>query len=307
MSGGSPSSFGRPPHESLGPAAQGGHPLVVAVASLIPGAAQGCATVLLGHPLDTMKTRMQAGGPLATSSLLRTGFTMLRVEGPRSFYRGATPPLLMEGAKRSVQFALWDIFRGNSPTTRLSAHGADDSGTEAIQWSEMMRRRFGENAFLSGALAGGIGTIIGCPMHVIKIQTQNESAATTRNAWSCAVNIRRREGLRGYYRGFPFHFVKDIFFAGCYLGLYDALRDHTFPFVAGAAASVATWALLYPLDTIKTVVQARHADELGSILRSPTRLYRGLLASLLRAGPVAGASMVVYEAGQRFLHQVEGR
>ncbi|XP_050340970.1 uncharacterized protein LOC126767543, partial [Bactrocera neohumeralis] len=81
------------------------------VVTFLPGAAQGATAVLLGHPLDTAKTRMQTSGPNAQHSALVTIARMARHEGPRSLFRGCTPPLLMEGMKRSLQFALWDTFR----------------------------------------------------------------------------------------------------------------------------------------------------------------------------------------------------
>lgn len=292
--------------------------------ALIPGAAQGASTVVLGHPLDTAKVRMQAAGPHTTRSTLGTMWSMAATEGPRSLYRGVAPPLVMEGAKRSLQFALWDWLRAaaDRPDRR-------DEGTGV--WAGACRRTHrvlsavGSSTFVSGAVAGGVGTLIGCPMHVIKIQTQYQTATDTRNAWTCMRGIYDREGLPGFYRGFRYNVAKDVCFAGTYLGLYATLRDHPFfkpqpsscgstgtapgavargtsrttnigAFLSGAVASMATWVLLYPLDTVKTLVQARQGHAIPAMLRQPARLYRGLAASLLKAGPVSGASMAVYEA-----------
>lgn len=303
--------------------------LKTSLIAFLPGAAQGATTVLLGHPLDTAKVRMQAAGPNITKSTFGTMWTMASTEGLRSLYRGAVPPLIMEGAKRSLQFALWDWLQAcNAAAAATVAEVKKEESADRTPRSVMAEtaRHYahqtlayvGGNTFLSGALSGGIGTLIGCPMHVIKIQTQYQTAQDTRNAWTCMKDIYQKEGVRGYYRGFRYNVMKDVCFAGTYLGLYATFRDRGFfqressdgtatgalgtprtshlgAFLSGATASMVTWVLLYPLDTFKTLVQARQAHAIPTILRSPSRLYRGLVASLLKAGPVSGFSMAVYE------------
>lgn len=309
--------------------------------TFVPGALQGASTVLLGHPLDTAKTRMQACGPNAQRSVVVTIGNMVRAEGLRSLFRGCSPPLLMEGMKRSLQFALWDLFRDAHSHQQLQQQrrlsGAPPVPAEAglVPASRSAVKAavavIGANPFLSGAVAGGVGTTIGCPMHVIKIQTQYATKEGTRNAWTCTLDIFRREGLRGYYRGYRYNLLKDIFFAGTYLGIYGLLQQRWAPrpssgagavsaaavadaacagadttelavgsgaraFLAGATASVVTWTLLYPLDTMKTLVQARQQHLLtAQLFQHPRQLYRGFAASLLKAGPVSGVSMCVYE------------
>ncbi|ESL09537.1 mitochondrial carrier protein [Trypanosoma rangeli SC58] len=293
--------------------------------AFLPGAVHGLATVTLGHPLDTAKTRMQALGPQASSSFLATMWNMARAEGVRSLYRGVTPPLMISATKRSLQFAVWDALRESDGQHALPAGTFSSCGgsvfSQAFEWVRV-------SSFLSGAVAGGLGTLIGCPMHVIKIQTQFLTHSVTRNAWTCTLDIYRSEGFRGYYRGFRYHLVKDVFFASCYLGLYDAMKrwlhkidkaaarlkqgsstaaiigssgecsKSQLAFLAGSISSMITWTLLYPLDTIKTIVQARNVGfvHVMSIFRQQrTAMYRGLGASLVRAGPVNGAAMVAYE------------
>ncbi|RNF26073.1 mitochondrial carrier protein [Trypanosoma conorhini] len=306
--------------------------------AFLPGAAHGLTTVALGHPLDTAKTRMQALGPRASSSFLVTMWNMARAEGVQSLYRGVTPPLVMSATKRSLQFAVWDALRKSDVQHAAPAGTSSSCGgsifPHLVAWARA-------SPFLSGAVAGGLGTFIGCPMHVIKIQTQFLTHHVTRNAWTCALDIYRDEGFSGYYRGFRYHMVKDVLFAGSYLGFYDGikrwLRDfnaasaHTkwgprvaaivggsgersrsqLAFLAGSTSSMLTWALLYPLDTIKTIVQARKVGllQVVTIFRQQRgAMYRGLGASLVRAGPVSGAAMVVYElakskAEQLLLHK----
>lgn len=291
------------------------------LATLAPGMAQGATTVLLGHPLDTAKTRMQAASPMAQSSVLRTMVHIARYEGAADLYRGAGPYIAMEGAKRGLQFALWDVFRRYSSNTP-----ALPPSIFSMEWVQAVWHRtlgvIGSSSFLSGAVAGGLGTCLGCPMHVIKIQTQYQTAGQTLNAWTCLKDIWKREGCRGFYRGFRAHVLKDICFAGSYLGMYANCKrvaerqisgsaavkrqlgsscQTLEAFLSGSAASMLTWLLLYPLDTMKTVIQSRKMSSISSFYHHHQYLasgsvYRGLSASLFRAGPVAGVAMVAYES-----------
>ncbi|TPP42810.1 Mitochondrial carrier family protein [Leishmania donovani] len=284
------------------------HPMKTSLVALIPGAAQGATTVVLGHPLDTAKVRMQSGGPHTCRSTVGTMWLMATAEGPSSLYRGVAPPLLMEGIKRSVQFALWDWMRAFARDASASRNGADGAarGGAGGAWEAVRDCAhcglvgIGSNSFVCGAVAGGVGTLIGCPMHVIKIQTQCQTAMGTRNAWTCTRSIYDREGIFGFYRGFRCNVAKDVCFAGMYLGLY---ATNMCAFLSGAVASMATWGLLFPLDTIKTLVQARQAHAVLSVLRQPALLYRGLAASLIKAGPVSGVAMAVYEQTWAFVNK----
>lgn len=311
--------------------------LVDVMRAFCPGITQGATTVLLGHPLDTTKTRMQAVGPHVQRSMWRTLFLIGQQEGLRGLYRGAAPPILMEGAKRGVQFALWDIFQRNA---KEAPKGGRVKERESFSWRGVGRSLLGtvgSSTFLSGAAAGGVGTLIGCPMHVIKIQTQNQTAKSTRNAWTCTMDIWRRERLKGFYRGFKANLIKDVFFCGTYLSLYAYFKKkvkrvgvfsthpsifpsdglHVLPFLyassvlsalqseplqaflAGSAACMLTWMLLYPLDTLKTQIQSRKLASISSLNGSDIHfreVYRGLCASLWRAGPIAGIAMIVYES-----------
>jgi hypothetical protein len=336
-----------------------------AVCSLVPGAVHGATTVLFGHPLDTAKTRRQTGGGAtgtSSSNLPRALREIVRSEGVAGLYRGVTPPIVMMCTKRSLQFAMFDsLFSPQSSSASASSsrknavpqggtdiHGGGGGGytlEEDVGIVASIRQRLANSAFMSGALAGVSGTSLGCPMHVVKIQTQNTTRDVTANARACAVKILRAEGVRGFYRGLPYHLLKDGCFASMYLGTYKWIMSclaiaskndtditnaaqHTpggslkkkgsgvasfqhawwAPIVGGSVASMLTWAMLYPLDTVKTVVQARQVGSFRELLTSASlsvargglaasvlSVYRGVGVALARAGPVSGLAMFAYE------------
>lgn len=58
--------------------------------SLLSGTVAGMAQVLVGHPFDTVKVRLQTKEVKALDCLRNT----LKLEGPTGFYRGIASPLV---------------------------------------------------------------------------------------------------------------------------------------------------------------------------------------------------------------------
>lgn len=97
--------------------------------------------------------------------------------------------------------------------------------------------------------------------------------------------------------------------------------------VAGGLAGIAVDAVLFPLDTIKTRLQARKqnataapqaaaaasttsaasaAPSVASVTASPRPFYRGLLSAMLGSFPAAATFWLTYEAGKRHLTPLVG-
>ncbi len=85
--------------------------------------------------------------------------------------------------------------------------------------------------------------------------------------------------------------------------------------LAGAFAGVASWIVVYPLDVVKTAVQAQNPlkGERTSTREMALRLYRdggvgrfyrGLGFTVLRAGPVAGVLLPTFDLTLHFLRQL---
>lgn len=80
-----------------------------------------------------------------------------------------------------------------------------------------------------------------------------------------AVRILQQHGLRKLYLGFYPTLIRESVGLGCYFGVYDALIPHFThngnvnllgSMLAGGCAGVGFWAFIYPVDYIKTIVQA---------------------------------------------------
>ena len=109
-------------------------------------AAGGVASTVVGHPLDTVKVRIQL--------LQRPGLTgascaamMLRNEGPAAFARGLGPPLLSSVLLNSVMFVAFAEARRHLPDTAFGA-------------------------LVAGAASGFAQATLTTPMDWVKIQAQ---------------------------------------------------------------------------------------------------------------------------------------
>mmetsp|Transcript_138147 Transcript_138147/g.240292 ORF Transcript_138147/g.240292 Transcript_138147/m.240292 type:complete len:294 (-) Transcript_138147:85-966(-) len=252
--------------------------------TLLPGAAHSISTITVGYPFDTVKTRLQLG---LHHSMRTCVWEMLRKEGLTSFYRGAAMPLCTLVAKRPLEFAVFEWFNARFRGSRFAP-------------------------VLGGCLAGVTAAAIGCPFSVVKIQMQATRKEVHASVSAAITAVWRSCGMRGFYRGLLASVYKEVPFATAYLGIYGTLREalpkaYWSAAVAGGSASIMTWTLLQPLDTLKTVIQAkvlqvaepdlRWTDEARRI--AFTRGYLGLWAGwgpvALRSLPTSATAMVAYE------------
>lgn len=243
------------------------------VETAIAGAASGIVGVVIGHPFDTVKVRLQTGVHKSTFDALR--HLVLR-EGWGSLYRGVSAPLTTMAVKRSLEFSVFERVVQNN------------------------------NAFVAGAVSGATTTFLGCPMQVVKINLQNTDRRTLSGASDFCRELLGRHGWQGFYLGLKVNLAKDIVFGAMYLGSYAECRKRLPDtplghFLSGGLASLALWTPLYPIDLIKTQIQSQtHGTVRESVVQTVKKnglfgMWRGLLMVWLRVFPTSACSMAVYE------------
>lgn len=177
------------------------------------------------------------------------------------------------------------------------------------------------NQFLAGAAAGAIQCVICCPMELAKTRMQmqgtGEKKKSTRklykNSLDCLVRIYRREGLSGVNRGMLTTLIRETPGFGVYFLAYDVLTRslgceaddrYMIPklLFAGGMAGIASWLSTYPVDVIKSRLQAdgvggvNQYSSIADCVRQSVRregymvFTRGLTSTLLRAFPVNAAT-----------------
>lgn len=189
---------------------------------------------------------------------------------------------------------------------------------------------------LAGVGTGAIQSLILSPVELVKIRLQLQGSNYTRSKQAdrykgptdVARSILRREGLRGIYRGLSITVLRDAPSHGFYFWTYECMREQLHPgcrkngqeslqtmLVAGGLAGVASWVCCYPLDVVKTRLQAQSPSP-SSVLKyngivdcfyksvkadGYSVLWRGLGAAVARAFVVNGAIFAAYEVALRCL------
>uniref|UniRef100_I3NFE4 Solute carrier family 25 member 48 n=1 Tax=Ictidomys tridecemlineatus TaxID=43179 RepID=I3NFE4_ICTTR len=120
----------------------------------------GAASVIVGHPLDTVKTRLQAGvGYGNTFSCIRT---MYKRESVFGFFKGMSFPLASIAVYNSVVFGVF------SNTQRfLSQHRCGEPETSP--------RHSLSDLLLASMVAGMVSVGLGGPVDLIKIRLQMQT------------------------------------------------------------------------------------------------------------------------------------
>ncbi|OQN99728.1 hypothetical protein B0A48_14498 [Cryoendolithus antarcticus] len=223
------------------------------------GYLSGAIGIIIGNPLDLLKTRIQAGSlrsipapPLnAPSDAQRTPLSHWT-----SLLRGAAAPILGYGALNALLFVTY-----NRSLALLSSSAAGSDGSTSAHPSL--------GAIWTAGAIGGLATfVVSAPTELVKCRAQvssppKSSLLVARELWS-------RGGVRGMYLGGGITSVRDAVGYGFYFWSYELSKRYmhsAFPvnknqtqeavnvLLCGGLAGVVTWATIFPLDVIKTRLQ----------------------------------------------------
>ncbi|KAH7889406.1 hypothetical protein F5I97DRAFT_1801300 [Phlebopus sp. FC_14] len=289
-----------------------------------------------GYPLDSLKSRLQT--TKTRISVPKLAGLVYREEGVIGFYRGLWIPLMTISFVRAASFTIYsdtkEYCRINNYFTRNKVSDAALAGG------------------LSGALSGSLISFGSAPFELVKVRRQLEySIAASKgiqlvkppNTLEAVRDIFRTNGLRGLYIGFRLHFLRDTAGTALYFFEYDALRHllgrrrsgeqgptppwlpipvSLIPFVCGSFAGVTSWALIYPLDVVKTKIQQRALagtpprgvwETLRRLVRGPdpkdpkpvlagiARIYRGLGVSAVRSITTHGLLWTFFDITSHYI------
>lgn len=268
------------------------------------GTCAGVAQVVVGHPLDTIKVRMQtagatlrvAGASPSLSTILQTTRQTLHREGVRGLYKGAASPAAGAMAQNAACFFSWGIAK-----QIVGAEGG------VLEYRELV---------LAGLLAGGFCLVVETPVDLLKTQMQVQLGSGGRYSGvvDCGKGIYRRRGVRGLFQGLCANGLRFVPGRAVYLSSFEwahrqASGIGTLPgaFVAGAFAGSVAWTSTYPFDVIRNNIMGDHEDSAKrryrgvwhcgtSLVREGgwSSLWRGYGACMLRAAPVNGAVFTIY-------------
>lgn len=284
--------------------------------NVLSGTAAGAAGVLAGHPFDTVKVRLQTqphNGPLLYRNTLHCFLSIAKNEGLKGLFKGVSSPLVGVTAINTLLFGVYGFFL----ESQLPTPGATPTLLQI---------------FIAGAGSGFINSFISGPVELAKIQMQNQiGQGGFRSPSDCLGQVWRRQGLRGCYRGLWPTILRETPSYGAYFSCFEAIRrawsteenqghlENGRLMLAGGISGIAGWMSTYPVDVVKTRIQAEpllatNIPHEGKTIMGWFRqivkeegipgLFRGTTATIIRAFPTNAVIFLVYALSMRWLDSV---
>jgi len=273
--------------------------------------------VVVAHPFDLVKVRMQTGDGKLGASGLEVVSNTVRKEGFGALFRGIAFPLI---GYMPINVVVFGVYGGVKRNLRpLENDENDKNGLVAASAFD---------DFVAGCAAGVIQTPLCAPVETLKIRMQSQltggnailmpGSKAFSNSAEALRNIVKNEGFNGVYRGVGATILRDGVGYGMYFGLFSKIQQiltppgntkpgHVATFAAGGFSGMICYAACYPLDTIKTRVQSQSNRNIVDAARSVWRargisgFYNGIGPTLLRAFPENAAILYTYEMVIRLL------
>lgn len=256
------------------------------------GYISGAVGIIVGNPLDIVKTRMQAD----SSNHMRV------VTKNAASFAGVAAPVLGYGALNAILFASY-----NRTENLLNRY----TSSQRSLWV----------AWIAGATGGLATWAVSAPTELIKCRAQL-GPNRSETSWSIATKIWKTHGVRGFYLGGVVTALRDSVGYGFYFWSYQLTtqawqtatnqtetkkKDTLGILICGGLAGIATWVSIFPLDVVKTRVQTQASKQIPDNWRA-TRVakdvirnegfrvfFRGLTVCSIRAFVVNAVQWATYE------------
>ncbi|PHH58660.1 hypothetical protein CDD82_2796 [Ophiocordyceps australis] len=293
------------------------------VRALAAGGFGGICAVLVGHPFDLVKVRLQTAERGVYSSAMDVVRKSVARDGlRRGLYAGVSAPLM--GVTPMFAVSFWGFDLGKQVVASLSPPSSQPLSIAQIS--------------AAGFLSAIPMTAITAPFErikvVLQVQGQRPLAPGQKPKYSGAADVVRQlyrdGGLRSVFRGSAATLARDGPGSAAYFAAYEYIKRAMAPrdpvtgqmssslslgaiTTAGAAAGVAMWIPVFPVDTVKSRLQS--ADSPTSVSTVVKQLYArggiraffpGFGPALARAVPANAATFLGVELAHQAMNKAFG-
>ncbi|KAF9455072.1 carnitine/acyl carnitine carrier [Macrolepiota fuliginosa MF-IS2] len=283
------------------------------IKSFIAGGFGGAAAVLVGHPFDLTKTRLQTAAPGAYTGAIDVVKKTLAKDGITGLYRGMVPPLLGITPIFAVSFWAYDASK------QLIFALTPDRTTRSLSTAELAT---------AGFLSAVPTTLITAPVERAKVllQVQGQGAASEvkyKGVTDVLRHLYKEGGVRSIYRGTGATLARDGPGSAAYFAAYEVTKKFLTPagsspadlnlgaiILAGGTAGVAMWAIAIPPDVLKSRLQSAPTGTYSGIIDCARKtiaadgigaLWKGFGPAMARAFPANAATFLGVEASRKLL------
>lgn len=233
--------------------------------ALVAGGVGGVCAVVVGHPFDLVKVRMQTAEKGVYSGAIDVVKKTIAKEGlARGLYAGVSAPLV--GVTPMFAVSFWGYDLGKQLVSNVSK----------VENNQFSVAQVSAAGFFSAIPM----TIITAPFERVKvllqIQGQKQLAPGEKPKYSGGLDVVRQlykeGGIRSVFRGSAMTLARDGPGSAFYFATYETVKRNLTPkdpvtgkpgdlsmsavMVAGGAAGIAMWIPVFPIDTIKSRLQS---------------------------------------------------
>lgn len=295
--------------------------------ALLSGGVGGVCAVVVGHPFDLVKVRLQTSQPGVYSGALDVVRKTIAREGAvRGLYAGVSAPLT--GVTPMFAVSFWGYDVGKQLVRSFSPHTDASTPFTVAQVSA------------AGFFSAIPMTLITAPFERVKvllqIQGQKTLAPGEKPKYAGGLDTVRQlykeGGMRSVFRGSAMTLARDGPGSAAYFATYEYTKRKLTPvdpatgnpsgelslsavMGAGAAAGVAMWIPVFPVDTIKSRLQSASEAERLTIGQTVKGLYRnggmkaffpGFGPAMARAVPANAATFLGVEMANVGMRKIWG-
>jgi len=288
---------------------------ILGIKDIAAGSVGGIAQCLSGHPLDTIKVRMQTQptntGPLKYQGTVHAFRTIMKEEGALAVYKGVQSPLVGMALMNSVLFLSYG-----------QAKALIQTGNEPLTIPQY---------FLAGIFVGVSVSFVEGPVDLFKSQLQSQGVSGRKSRYTglidCAKQIASNHGIRGVYQGLQATLIRDIPANSLYFGIYEVARRglcesgqkvENLPawkvLLAGGLGGMGFWAFTYPTDVVKSSIQTdspiRSERKYKSYMDAVAKIYKadgakgffkGFTPCMIRSFPANAVCFLAYEYTKKLI------
>ncbi|PWN88407.1 mitochondrial carrier [Acaromyces ingoldii] len=286
------------------------------VKSFLSGGFGGVSAVLVGHPFDLTKTRLQTAKEGTYTGGMDVVKKTIKADGIKGMYRGMGPPLV--GVTPIFAISFWSYDAGK----KLIYAATPNRKTEQLSLAEL-----GFAGFFSAIPT----TLVAGPAERVKVllqlQGQSSNAGPTYNGPVDVVRQLYKEGgLKSVFRGTGATLARDGPGSAAYFGAYEAIKRGLTPagadpsqlnllhvLTAGGLAGMAMWSVALPMDVIKSRYQGAPQGTYTGFIQcfrhtlateGPSSMFKGAGPAMLRAFPANAATFLGVEASLKLMNQL---